>query len=135
MAGALTLPGPSGGLFGAALWLALVLMSVALLVALARLVQGPSLPDRVVALELAATLTAGIIVAYDVATEQPVLLDVAVVIALLGFLGAVAFARYVEQGAPPAPRREAAEDSGEAWSGRSALEHPAADHPPQGARR
>ncbi len=73
------------------------MVSVALVLAFIRLVRGPSLPDRVVALELIATLTVGMIAIYDVATEQPVFLDVAIVVALIGFLGAVAFARYVEK--------------------------------------
>jgi multicomponent Na+:H+ antiporter subunit F len=127
-------PGDGGGPFATALGLALGLMGVALLVALARLVRGPSLPDRVVALELAATLTVGIIAVYDVATEQPVLLDVAAVLALLGFLGSVAFARYVEQGAPQAPPALAPgeDEDGDDWSGRPAGGHPAASPGPQG---
>ncbi len=73
------------------------MVSVALVLAFIRLVRGPSLPDRVVALELIATLTVGMIAIYDVATEQPVFLDVAIVVAMIGFLGAVAFARYIEK--------------------------------------
>jgi multicomponent Na+:H+ antiporter subunit F len=114
-----TTPLLAAGAFGATLWAALVLLGIALLVALARLVRGPSLPDRVVALELTATLTAGVIAVYAVAAEQPVLLDVAVVIALLGFLGAVAFARYVEQGAPLSPPGMTGETNANEWAGRS----------------
>ncbi len=73
------------------------MVSVALVLAFIRLVRGPSLPDRVVALELTASLAVGMIAIYDVATEQPVFLDVAIVVALIGFLGAVAFARYIEK--------------------------------------
>ncbi len=113
-----TPPGMAGGVFGAVLRAGLVLLGAALLVALARLVWGPSLPDRVVALELTATLTAGTIVVYAVAAGQPVLLDVAVVIALLGFLGAVAFARYVEQGAPLSPPGPAGDVRANEWAGR-----------------
>ncbi len=80
------------------------MVSVALVLAFIRLVRGPSLPDRVVALELIATLAVGMIAIYDVATEQPVFLDVAIVVALIGFLGAVAFARYVEKQAAPERR-------------------------------
>jgi multicomponent Na+:H+ antiporter subunit F len=62
-----------------------------------RLVRGPSLPDRVVALDLISLLAVGAITAFDIATEQPVLLDAATVRALVAFLGTVAFARYVER--------------------------------------
>ena len=79
--------------------LVMAMLSVGLFLAFVRLVRGPSLPDRVVALDLTATLVVGIIVVYALATRQAVLLDVAMVMALVGFLGAVAFAYYIERGA------------------------------------
>jgi multicomponent Na+:H+ antiporter subunit F len=77
--------------------LALALTGVAVVLAVTRLLRGPSLPDRVVALDLLGTLSVGLIAAYDILTEQPVLLDAATVVALVAFLGTVAFARYVER--------------------------------------
>ena len=119
-------PAAADGVFGAVLWAALVVLGVAMLVALARLVRGPSLPDRVVALDLTATLTAGTIVVYALAARQPVLLDVAVVIALLGFLSTMAFARYVEQGAPVSPPGPAGDARANEWAGRTAADAPGA---------
>jgi len=84
-----------------AISLVMAMLCVGMFLAFVRLVRGPSLPDRVVALDLTATLVVGIIVVYNLATRQPVLLDVALVMALVGFLGAVAFAYYVERGATP----------------------------------
>jgi multicomponent Na+:H+ antiporter subunit F len=89
----------AGPLLSLAVNVVLAMLSVGLFLAFGRLVRGPSLPDRVVALELTATLVVGVIVVYDVATRQPVLLDVAMVMALVSFLGAVAFAYYIERGA------------------------------------
>ena len=63
-----------------------------------RLVRGPSLADRVVALELFASLTVGVISAYVMITGKIAFLDVAMVLALTAFLAAVAFARYLEMG-------------------------------------
>jgi multicomponent Na+:H+ antiporter subunit F len=80
-----------------ALTLILPLLSVAVLMTFIRLVRGPSLPDRVVASDLLSTLGIGIIAAYAIATDQPVFLDVASILALVTFLGTVAFAYYVEQ--------------------------------------
>jgi multicomponent Na+:H+ antiporter subunit F len=80
-----------------ALFLLMPLLSLAVLMAFVRLARGPSLPDRVVALDLLATLAIGMIAVYSVARNQPVLLDVAIVLALLAFLGTVAFARYLEK--------------------------------------
>lgn len=72
-------------------------LGLAVLMAFIRLVRGPSLPDRVIALDLITTLGIGVIGVYAIATNQPVLLDVAVVLALTAFLGAVAFAYYMER--------------------------------------
>jgi len=77
--------------------LILPLLSAAILLTFVRLVRGPSLPDRVVALDLLSTLGIGVIAAYAIATDQPVFLDVASILALVSFLGTVAFAYYLEQ--------------------------------------
>lgn len=79
-----------------AFYMMLPLLTVAVLLAFVRLVRGPSLPDRIVALDLMATFGIGIMAVYSIATRQPVYLDVAIVVALISFLGTVAFARYVE---------------------------------------
>ena len=75
------------------------LLSISLLFALLRLVRGPSGPDRVVALDLVGTLAVGYIAVDAIATNQPVILDAAIVVSLVAFLGTVAFALYVEKGA------------------------------------
>jgi multicomponent Na+:H+ antiporter subunit F len=80
-----------------AVMLGMGMAGVAMFLALARLVIGPSLPDRVVALDLIGVIAVGIIAAYDILTEQPILLDAATVVALVAFLGTVAFAHYVER--------------------------------------
>jgi multicomponent Na+:H+ antiporter subunit F len=76
--------------------LALVALAVAIALAFVRLVRGPSLMDRVTSLELIATLVAGIVAVYAIGTDDPALIDVAIALALVAFIGAVAFARYAE---------------------------------------
>ncbi len=80
-----------------ALYISLPALALALPMAVFRLVRGPSLPDRVVALDLISIIMMGFIVAYAIATNQPVYLDVAIVLALIAFLGTVAFAYYLER--------------------------------------
>lgn len=77
--------------------LALAMVGLSLFFTFFRLLRGPTLPDRVVALDLIGMLAIGMIAAYDIAMDQPVLLDTATVVALVGFLGTVAFARYLEK--------------------------------------
>ena len=81
-----------------AIFLSYLLLSLALLGALVRLVRGPTLPDRVVALELMASLTVAFIGIYALNNDRPAFLDVAMVLSLTAFLTAVGFARYLEKG-------------------------------------
>jgi multicomponent Na+:H+ antiporter subunit F len=78
-------------------FISLSMMAVAIMLAAIRLIRGPSLPDRVVALDLISILAAGITAIYAIASGQAVFLDVATILALISFLGTVAFARYVEK--------------------------------------
>jgi multicomponent Na+:H+ antiporter subunit F len=80
--------------------IALVTLGVALLIAVVRLVKGPTLPDRVVAMDLIGVLVVGLIVVLAASTQVPATLDAAIVIALIGFVGTVAYATYVERGHP-----------------------------------
>lgn len=80
-----------------AVTLSLFLLIIALFLTLFRLVRGPSLPDRVVALNLLSSLMTGIIICYTVLLNDPTFLGVAVALALVSFLGTVAFARYLER--------------------------------------
>lgn len=79
------------------LLLILPLLGCGIVVAFVRLVRGPSLPDRVVALDLMATLIIAITATYSVVTDQPAYLDAAIVLALIAFLGTVAFAYYLNR--------------------------------------
>jgi multicomponent Na+:H+ antiporter subunit F len=80
-----------------ALQVVLPLLSLAVLLATVRVLRGPTLADRVVALELLTTLGIGLACALAIATGEAVFLDVSLVLALIAFLGTVAFARYVER--------------------------------------
>lgn len=77
------------------------ILIVALLLAFLRLARGPSLPDRAVALDLIATIVIGLIGVYAVMTREARFLDLAVVLALIAFLGTVAFARFIAKGGLP----------------------------------
>jgi multicomponent Na+:H+ antiporter subunit F len=81
--------------------LALLALAIALLLSFVRLLRGPSLMDRVVALELIASLVAGIVATYAIGSDEPALIDVAIALALVAFLAAVAFARYAERALRP----------------------------------
>lgn len=84
-------------LFEVAILLTAMMLTAAVILSFVRLLRGPSLPDRVVALDLIAFLVVAIVAIYSIASDQAVLFDAAIVLALVAFLGTVAFANYVER--------------------------------------
>ncbi|MCA1734263.1 MAG: pH regulation protein F [Acidobacteria bacterium] len=73
------------------------MLGVSLLLAFVRLVRGPSLPDRVVALDLIAVIAVALVVVLDIQANLVIFLDAGIVVALVGFVGSIAFARYLER--------------------------------------
>lgn len=76
---------------------ALLILVAALVLAAIRVIRGPSLPDRVIALDLIGVLSLAIVLVLTVRTREPVYLDVAIVFGIVAFMGTVAFARYLER--------------------------------------
>jgi multicomponent Na+:H+ antiporter subunit F len=73
------------------------LLAGALVLAFVRLLRGPTLADRIVAFDLIAVASAGIIIVTAITTDQAVLLDAASIWAVIAFLSVIAFAWYIEQ--------------------------------------
>lgn len=74
-----------------------LVLAVSLVLALIRLLKGPSLSDRVIALDLLAYISIAIIATNAIATNKAALLDAATVLALIAFLATIAFARYIHR--------------------------------------
>ncbi|MCH2076010.1 MAG: monovalent cation/H+ antiporter complex subunit F [Rhodobacteraceae bacterium] len=70
---------------------------VAVALAFFRLVKGPSLPDRVVALDVITVAIVAFCGLAAIRSGDPAFLDVALVLALVGFLATVALARFAER--------------------------------------
>ncbi len=77
--------------------LMLALLGGGLLLSMVRLIRGPSLPDRVLTLDMMIMLVLAIIAVYAILYDQAVLIDVGLIFALVGFIATVAFALYVEK--------------------------------------
>ncbi len=75
----------------------LPILSMTVVLAFVRLFRGPTLPDRVVALDYLTTVGIAVMAVYATVTNRIVYLDVAIILALISFLGTVAFAYYLEQ--------------------------------------
>ena len=78
-------------------WVVMPMLVLALALSVWRLLAGPSLPDRVVALDMLALVAIGMLAAFAVAVGQAVYLDIILGLALVAFLGTVAFAYYIER--------------------------------------
>jgi multicomponent Na+:H+ antiporter subunit F len=80
-----------------ALTAALGVLSIALLLTVVRVVLGPTLPDRVVALDMLVAIAIGFIAVLGIRTGQTLYADIAIALGLVGFLATVAFARFILQ--------------------------------------
>lgn len=70
------------------------------LLAAARLLAGPTLPDRVVALDTINTLIVASMIVLGVVFEQVIYVDIAIVYALLSFITTLFIAKYMESKVP-----------------------------------
>ena len=80
-----------------ACYLALAILGLSITGGLLRVLRGPSLADRVIALDLVAYLAMGFLATYAVLAGEETFVDVTLVLGLLAFLGTVAVARYIER--------------------------------------
>lgn len=78
----------------------LALLTLAMVIAFVRLALGPTLADRVLALDTMTTLAVGYIAVVAIRTGITLYLDIAMAIALVGFLSTVALARYLLRRTP-----------------------------------
>jgi len=76
----------------------MTIIGAGMVLCLLRMLKGPSSADRAVAVDTVATVTTALLVLLGFMFKRYVYLDVALVYALLTFIGAVAIARYLEGG-------------------------------------
>ncbi len=80
-----------------ALNISIIMIGVSLVLIFIRLAIGPTIEDRIVALDLLAANTIGFIAVYAIQNNTTTFLDARIIVALLAFLGTVAFAYYLER--------------------------------------
>lgn len=73
------------------------ILTLAVCFALVRLLKGPEIVDRVMALDLVITIGIAAITAFSITSSQAVFLDVAMILALIAFLGTIAFSYYIHK--------------------------------------
>jgi multisubunit Na+/H+ antiporter MnhF subunit len=76
----------------------LIVLALLLIPLMGRLWRGPSVGDRILALEVIGGIGTLMMAAMSVTSQRTVYLDVAVLLALFSFLGTLVIARYLERG-------------------------------------
>ena len=85
------------GLLSLAFFFSGLMLLAASFILLIRLWRGPSVPDRIIALDLYAMIFSGAVIIYTIYSGEAVYLNVIMVLALVVFLSTVAFARLLER--------------------------------------
>ncbi|WP_027961415.1 K+/H+ antiporter subunit F [Halomonas halodenitrificans] len=78
--------------------IAMTLFAIAALLNLYRLAAGPDIVDRILALDTLMINSIALIVLADIRTGLDVLFELALLIALMGFVGTVAMSKYLLRG-------------------------------------
>lgn len=77
----------------------LAILTLAFVICMVRIVIGPTLPDRILALDMLVNIAIGFIAVIAIKTGFMLYLDIAIALGLLGFLATVAFARFIMRSA------------------------------------
>lgn len=78
--------------------LCLAMMGLALVLTLARMIKGPDLPDRILALDTLYINAIAFLVLFGVWLDTGLYFEAALLIAVMGFVGTVAVAKYLLRG-------------------------------------
>jgi len=76
----------------------LIALTICIVIAIIRVVKGPTVPDRVVGLDTINTIVIVGMVAFGAAFSEVIYIDVAIVYALLSFISTLFIAKYLEGG-------------------------------------
>ncbi len=77
-------------------YISIFIALIGVLIALVRMIKGPTAADRAVSLDVMTIISISVIVFIAFFTGREIYLDVAMIYALISFLGVVAVARYLE---------------------------------------
>lgn len=79
-------------------WVSLILVSLSMIGLFVRLVKGPSVPDRVIALDAIGISLISIVALLSLIFETEFFLEVILLMSILAFIGTAAFAKFLERG-------------------------------------
>lgn len=80
------------------LWIAVIVISVSLIGFLYRLMKGPSTPDRVIALDSMGVGLITLVGLFSILFDSPFFLEVILLLAIIAYIGTIAFSKFTEKG-------------------------------------
>lgn len=80
------------------LWVAVGAISVSLMGFLYRLIKGPSTPDRVIALDSMGVGLITLVGLFSILFDSPFFLEVILLLAIIAYIGTIAFSKFTEKG-------------------------------------
>lgn len=85
-------------MIGILLTVSLVLFALAIAIALYRIIRGPSIPDRVVALDMMVVNLISAIAVISILLKTKAFLEVILILGILAFISTIALSKYIERG-------------------------------------
>ncbi|WP_029497634.1 Na(+)/H(+) antiporter subunit F1 [Kurthia huakuii] len=85
-------------MINAILTVALIFFTITVVICLYRVIKGPSLPDRVVALDMIGVNMLSMIAIISLLQRTTAYLEVILILGILSFIGTIAFSKYIERG-------------------------------------
>lgn len=83
-------------IFNTALIIAFAMLMLSLIITLFRLINGPTISDRVAAMDLIASVASGFILIYSIRVRLEVYFDIVIIISLISFIGTLAISYYLK---------------------------------------
>lgn len=80
------------------LYVSLAVLSTSVIIALYRVVKGPSLQDRILALDSISYTIVGMVAVLSILMDTQVYLDIILLIGILAFLSTISYCRFIERG-------------------------------------
>lgn len=80
------------------LFVAVIILSLSILGCMYRVLKGPSMPDRIIALDAVGIQLIAIVAILSIMLRTQAFLEIILLIGILAFLGTIAFSKYIERG-------------------------------------
>lgn len=80
------------------IWISLILVVLSMIGIMFRVFRGPSVPDRLIALDGIGVMLISAIALISILFDTPFFIDVILLIAIMSFIGTVSFSKFIERG-------------------------------------